>query len=104
MKSRNILVAVLVWLLSICSPCIAQPLNRNHQYIDSGSISSFTMPAGSHFAASKWKQFWWGKHWRDEWLKPVPFRIFDLDTTAGGLTPLERGGGHETKTLRLRGT
>ncbi len=61
------------------------------------------IPAGSQFAASPGKQFWWGRHWRKEWLAPVPFTIFDMDTTAGGLTALKKGGGHETKTLRLLG-
>lgn len=43
------------------------------------------------------------KHWRQEWITPVSFPVFNLATTAGGLTVLKRGGGHETKTLRLRG-
>jgi hypothetical protein len=61
------------------------------------------MAAGSHFKASGWKQFWWGKHWRKEWLAPVSFPLFDWNGTQGGFTPLKRGGGHETKSLRLSG-
>jgi hypothetical protein len=62
-----------------------------------------TLAPGPQFTASKWKEFWWGKHWRNEWLTPVSFPVIDMDTTAGGLTILKRGGGHETKTLRLKG-
>src|ERR1700733_1353196 len=61
------------------------------------------MPAGARFAASGWKQFWWGKHWRREWLTPVSFPVLDLDTTASGLTPKKEGGGKETKSLRVVG-
>ena len=71
----------------------AQPTNENR----------IQMSAGPQYAASGWKQFWWGKHWRDEWLRPVSFPLFNLDTTADGLTAIKRGGGHETKTLRLKG-
>jgi hypothetical protein len=72
-------------------------------YADTLNKRSVTMSAGNQFAASRSKQFWWGKHWRDEWIKPASFQVFDLDTMAGGLTPLERGGGHQTKSLRLLG-
>lgn len=57
--------------------------------------------AGPQFKASGWKQIWWGKHWRKEWLTPVGFRYFDIDTTIGGLKPTKRGGGHQTKSLRM---
>jgi hypothetical protein len=70
---------------------------------DTAHKKKVTMAAGERFAASRSKQFWWGKHWRNEWIKPVSFQVFDLDTMAGGLTPLKRGGGHETKTLRMLG-
>ena len=70
---------------------------------DSNKKGTYTMPAGKRFAASHWKQIWWGKHWRKEWLKPVSFPEFNWDTTAGGLTPIKKGGGHQTQTLRLLG-
>src|SRR4051812_40248851 len=63
-----------------------------------------TMAAGKQFAASRHKQFWWGKHWRKEWLTPIAFNILNMDTVAGGLSPKKEGGGKETKSLRLLGT
>jgi hypothetical protein len=70
---------------------------------DSAGGKWVTLAAGPQFAASRGKQFWWGEHWRKEWIIPVSFPVFNMDTTAGGLTPLKRGGGHETKSLRLLG-
>ena len=61
------------------------------------------MAAGPQFKASGSKEFWWGAHWRKEWITPVSFSVFNMDTTAGGLTPIKKGGGHETKTLRMKG-
>ena len=64
-------------------------------------IERVSIPAGPQFKANGLKQFWWGKHWRPEWLIPVAFPLFNMDTTAGGLTPTKRGGGHQTKSLRM---
>jgi hypothetical protein len=61
------------------------------------------MPAGRQFSASKRKQFWWGKHRRKEWLAPVSFPDFNMETTRNGLTPIKMGGGHQTKSIRVIG-
>ncbi|WP_255155146.1 hypothetical protein [Ferruginibacter sp. HRS2-29] len=65
------------------------------------SKATHTAAAGPQFKASGWHQFWWGKHWRKEWLQPVTFPVFRIDTVLGGLTPEKLGGGHQTKSLRL---
>ncbi len=44
-----------------------------------------------------------GEHWRDLWITPIKVEILDLNKFAGGLTPLKRGGGFQTKSLRLTG-
>jgi hypothetical protein len=67
-----------------------------------GQDSTVTMPAGRQFAASGWKQLWWGKHYRKEWITPVNFPVLNMGTFKGGLAPLKAGGGHESKTLRLQ--
>jgi hypothetical protein len=60
-----------------------------------------TVVAGGEYKASPRKVFWLGKHYRKEWVTPVPVSILNLDTL-GGLTPIEQGGGRQTKTLRLK--
>lgn len=57
--------------------------------------------AGQQFKASAWKEFWWGKHWRKEWIEPVRFPVFHLSFTNGGYKPKKLGGGHQTKSLRI---
>jgi hypothetical protein len=44
-----------------------------------------------------------GSHHRDLWAPPVRAPVLDLSTFAGGLTPIERGGGQQTRSLRLSG-
>ncbi|HTE24315.1 BamA/TamA family outer membrane protein [Flavitalea sp.] len=68
-----------------------------------GGDKNVSMPAGKQFAASSWKKLWWGKHWREEWITTVEFPVFEMASTAGGLTPIKEGGGHQTRTLRLLG-
>jgi hypothetical protein len=82
-------------------PAIVCKGQASSQQTFADSPKTFTMPAGIQFKASNWKQFWWGRHWRPEWIKPVSFPVFDIDTAAGGLNPTKRGGGHQTKSLRL---
>ena len=57
--------------------------------------------AGPQYAASGWKKFWWGEHYRREWTTPVSFPVLHISSIDGGLTPLKVGGGHESKSLRL---
>ncbi len=43
----------------------------------------------------------WGNHYRDYYSKSVNAPTVFLDTLLGGLTPIRRGGGHQSKSLRL---
>lgn len=58
--------------------------------------------AGKQYDTKLSHQKRWGTHYRKEWAKPVKIKIVKLDTLAGGLIPYERGGGRQSKTLRLR--
>lgn len=58
---------------------------------------------GKQYEAGWFYELFFGKHWRDVWTVPVNVEILDLDKFAGGLTPLKKGGGMQTKSLRLTG-
>ena len=61
-----------------------------------------TVIAGPQYDKSGFHQFFWGKHYRKDWNEPVLVRSLNLDTVNGGLEAYERGGGRQSKTLRLR--
>lgn len=44
-----------------------------------------------------------GPGWRKDWITPVDIPVLDMSTFAGGLSVIKRGGGMQTKSLRLRG-
>ena len=56
-----------------------------------------------NFKAGWLHELFFGKHWRDVWTTPVKVKILDLNTFAGGLTPIKKGGGFQTKSLRFKG-
>ncbi|SFW60607.1 hypothetical protein [Cellulophaga fucicola] len=43
----------------------------------------------------------WGEHYREYYSKYVNAKVVFLDTLMGGLTPVKRGGGQQSKSLRL---
>lgn len=59
--------------------------------------------AGPHYAAGRLHGFLLGEDYRDLWTVPIAVPVLDLRTFAGGLTPVRRGGGKQTISLRLRG-
>lgn len=56
---------------------------------------------GSSFKTTKARAFWMGKNYRQEWNTPVKAPVINLASINGGLTPVKRGGGKQTKSLRL---
>ena len=52
---------------------------------------------GSHFSTKGTKKFWMGANYRTEWNTPVTVPVLDLK----GLTPKKKGGGKQTKSLRI---
>ncbi len=66
-----------------------------------GPDETYTGSAGAELAAgSIWRAFA-GSHYRDAWTTPVTVPVFDIGTEQGGLTPIKRGGGMQTVSLRM---
>jgi hypothetical protein len=61
-----------------------------------------TRPAGARYQAGGLHKFFFGAHYRDLWTTPVEVPIIDLSSFAGGLTPIKKGGGKQTKSLRFQ--
>ncbi len=62
-----------------------------------------TVTAGAEYEAGGMHSFIAGKHWRDLWTTPFQASYLNLDTFAGGLTPLKKGGGMQTQSLKFSG-
>ncbi|MGE0552970.1 MAG: BamA/TamA family outer membrane protein [Gemmatimonadales bacterium] len=68
-----------------------------------GMTDSVTVVPGAAYARGGVYRFFFGDHYRDLWTTPVRVPLLDLATFAGGLRPLKRGGGTQTKSLRFQG-
>ena len=53
-------------------------------------------------SVNKLHRFLFGEGYRKLWAAPVPIRVFDITREKGGLTILQKGGGLQTKSLRLK--
>ncbi|HEX2450266.1 MAG TPA: hypothetical protein VHJ69_03960 [Gemmatimonadales bacterium] len=57
--------------------------------------------AGPRYAAGPLQRFLFGSGWRELWTTPIRVPILDLPRTAGGLRPVVRGGGFQTRSLEF---
>lgn len=57
-------------------------------------------PNPEYEAGALWRTFL-GADWRELWTTPTKVEVLNLQTFAGGLTPVKQGGGMQTKSLRL---
>lgn len=92
---------VILFLLLLIPEIIFSQTNPDSS--DSGFSGKIRVVAGEKYDISGVSEIFLGKHWRDLWTTPFDVNILNLNTFAGGLTPYKRGGGLQTKSLRLKG-
>jgi hypothetical protein len=68
-----------------------------------GGAETKEVAAGAQFAAGGFHRFLFGGNYRDLWTTRVPLPVLDLQSFAGGLTPVRRVGHGQTQALALRG-
>lgn len=61
-----------------------------------------TIAPGPQYSAGWFHRWLFGSHYRDLWTTPLRVPVLDLDAVDGGLTPLRKGGGTQTTSLRFR--
>jgi hypothetical protein len=59
--------------------------------------------AGPRYKAGPLHRLLFGPHYRSTWTTPIEVEVLDLRHYGGGLTPLKKGGGKQTKSLGFRG-
>ena len=58
---------------------------------------------GPQYDAGWLHRLFLGGHYRDLWTRPIDAPTLDMDSFAGGLKVTQRGGGQQTKSIRLEG-
>jgi calcineurin-like phosphoesterase family protein len=59
------------------------------------------VPGGEYYDRGPVKDFIMGELYRDVWNAPITVPVIDLSEEHGGLEPIKRGGGMQSKSLRL---
>jgi hypothetical protein len=90
------LVAALVALLPVAAASQTGPL-------PAVGTDSVVVTPGKRYQGSGFHRFFFGSTYRDLWATPIKVPVLNLHRFAGGLRPLKRGGGNQTKSLRLAG-
>jgi hypothetical protein len=62
-----------------------------------------TVVAGARYQAGGFTRLWLGEDYRKLWATPISVEVLDLQKEAGGVRPLRRVGGQQTKGLALVG-
>ena len=65
--------------------------------------NNYDIVIAGNYQASGFSRFFTGDHWRNLWITPIKLPILNLETFAGGLTPVEKGGGQQTTSLKFFG-
>lgn len=77
---------------------------EHEQYLKNIDFSDSTIntyPNGEKYQADKLKRVFFGNNYREEWITPVEVPVFDFNKVKGGLEIVKKGGGGQTKSLRL---
>lgn len=85
--------------LAVFASLVAAPAAQGQDSLRPGAV--VTVAPGAHYRAGGLHRLLFGAHYRDLWTTPIRVEVLDLATYAGGLTPTRRGGGQQTRTLRL---
>jgi hypothetical protein len=62
---------------------------------------SITAIAAPFYKAGAYKQWFLGSNYRKEWTQPLRVKVLDIGKEMGGLKPVQRGGGRQSRSLRL---
>ncbi len=68
-----------------------------------GQADSVMVAPGPQYDTGWLHRLFFGDHYRDLWSTPIEAPVLDLASFAGGLKVTRRGGGEQTKSLRLEG-
>lgn len=62
---------------------------------------SITTVAAPYYKANSFKKWLLGENYRKEWTTPISVPVFNIGKERGGLKPTKRGGGMQSRSLRL---
>ena len=104
-KHIGIQLRCYIWMLIFCYIGISfsNPLTGQSALADTTLLikDSIIVPPTTHYKTGTFQKIAYGNRYRKSWQTPVKVPVFNLQTTFAHLTPVKKGGGLSTKSLRL---
>jgi len=94
-RLTGLLLAASLWMFPVGRPAAAA---------EPDGPSTTTVVIGPQYNAGSFHRWLWGNDYRSVWTTPIKADMLDLHSFAGGLKPLFRVGGQETKGLAMKGS
>jgi hypothetical protein len=100
-RGRGALVVAQLALLLGCLPLA--PVAAQAKADTAAPGESTEVVPGPQYDTGWLHRLFFGSHYRDLWSTPIDAPVLDMNNFAGGLEVSRRGGGEQTKSLRLEG-
>lgn len=97
-------LCVIAVIVSSCR-VMPKPYSLNDdvkQNVEGRLADSVIVKPGEIYAAGKFKRFLLGDHYRDTWTTTITVPVLNFQKEKGGLEIIERGGGQQTYSLKLK--
>lgn len=88
------------YLTSLALPVVLTVCAHAQTPVTADSVTVAIAP--DYDSVSGVHRFWFGESYRKLWAAPVTLKVFHLEKEKGGLTIEQRGGGLQTRSLRLK--
>ncbi|PSG88792.1 hypothetical protein C7H52_10335 [Aurantibacter aestuarii] len=82
-------------------PQFSRPVSINLNETHVLDLDSITVVATTQYQANSFKKFMQGRHYRKAWETPIKVPVLNMNSYGNGLTPIKKGGGKQTKSLKL---
>ena len=82
-------------------PQFSRPVSINLNETHVLDLDSITVVATTQYQANSFKKFMQGRHYRKAWETPIKVPVLNMNSYRNGLTPIKKGGGKQTKSLKL---
>lgn len=96
--SKDSVIQVFSWVKPFVNVKDQEQAILTAGYPDSARVAAHA----GYDSVSHFHRVMFGENYRKEWATPAMLPVFKLSATMGGFTVLQRGGGHQTKSLRLK--
>lgn len=78
--------------------------NAFHHYSYNKDSIAFVPASNRYLTKSSFKEMFLGSNYRNEWSTKLNIEFFDFNNNDNVFTPMKRGGGQQTRSLRLQDT